>query len=164
MKHALMTRLLSDHAQLRRYAADIRAALADPAASTRAGELEELRWSISRDLMQHLAFDEKHVLAVLDAVGGPREQAVAGEFREELARIADRFRSHMTQWTGSKVAADPKRYRRSLDELIALLEQRLDREERELYPLIAKHGSTSIAAPTHNWAGEAWAYRRAITA
>ena len=159
----MLERLLKDHDRLRDIARRLAAAVSTsrPPSAT---DLEEIRWELARESLQHLAHDERQVLAKIEQFGDDSARAVVATFRADLDSFNAAFREHMEHWTGSRVAATPSRYARSVRQLVSRLEDRLAREEQELYPLaynIAVCGQTS---PARNWAGDAWAIRSSIAA
>lgn len=159
----MIDKLLEDHARLRRHAHTLLAAVADPGVRHEA-VLEQLRWTLARESLQHLAADERMVLVPIERDGTPDARKVAAHFRADLEQFNATFRQHMEYWTGSRVRRVPQRYAAAVSELVARLEHRLDREERELYPLAAKLEQSIASAPSRNWAGDAWSIRGSIAA
>lgn len=123
--------------------------------------LEELRWNLARESLQHLSLEERQVQTPLEQHADAGIRAIALRFREDAEAFSTQFRTHVSDWPADTIPAKWASYGRSVRKLVARLHDRLDREERELYPLVAR-SNVKEAAPKRNWAGDAWSLRKSI--
>ncbi len=94
-----------------------------------------LRWRLARSLIAHLAVEDKFLYPKAIA-GNDREVAeLAVAFQQEMGGLADAFSKHMARWTDQKIAGDWLGYSAEIKHILALLSQRIHRENEELYPL-----------------------------
>lgn len=137
--------LQDDHQALGRIAEDLRARTAQPRLTDPAG-LGRCRWQLARTLTRHLALEDTHVYARLDADPRPGVAAVSRRYKRELGALRATFDAHMIEWTGVAVARDWEGYRRAVHALLTALEARIRCEDDELYPLIAPKAVRAAAA------------------
>jgi hypothetical protein len=101
-----------------------------------AGGLGRCRWQLARTLTRHLALEDAHVYARLDADPHPGVTAIARRYKNELRHLSDQFNDHMAEWSGDAIARDWAGYRSAVKVLLAALKARVECEDNELYPLI----------------------------
>lgn len=104
----------------------------DPAA------LAACRWNLARLVTTHLALEDKHVYLPLEAQRGTPASAVARRLRRELGDLYAAFQRHISEWPGEALVRDWAGYRRAADALLVALKGRIEREEADLYPLLAQ--------------------------
>lgn len=128
--------LRRDHLELARLAGELlnRTGTAE---LTDAGGLGRCRWQLARALTRHLALEDAHVYARLDADPRPGVAAIARRYKSELCHLSDQFNDHMAQWTGDAIARDWAGYCRAVEVLLTALKTRVECEDKELYPLVA---------------------------
>ncbi|MGY2733563.1 hemerythrin domain-containing protein [Sphingomonas sp. UYP23] len=150
----MLDKLLSDHERMRSLGDEVRACLTsltpDPV------RMETARWQLSRLSMQHFAADERLVLVPLETRGSSAAAKLAARFRKDLEKFYEWYRNHMERWTGTAIERDPTGFGGALDEILAWQKDRLKREERELYPLLATLRTEASPPPARNWAANAW--------
>jgi len=124
-------RLILEHMELASVAADLlchaQARPIDPAAVAMA------RWSLSRQLLAHLATEDRLLYPMLRRSPDPRTAALADRFATELGGLADTFKAYMRHWTAERIARDADGFERDTRTLSAQLDERIRREEAELY-------------------------------
>jgi iron-sulfur cluster repair protein YtfE (RIC family) len=87
-------------------------------------ELSRLRWTLARELFQHLALEER-VLAVKPSLG-----------RRAVGRVQSLIHEHHACWTGERIIADWPEYRVAARRLLNAVRARIQHEERDIYPLL----------------------------
>jgi hypothetical protein len=152
-------RLMEGHARLRAVFDDLETITTSPLLGSRE-VLAEIRWRVVREMLPHLALDDRHVLGPLSESSNPRHASTAHRFTKDLEGIYALFRRHVARWDGQAYEQDWAAYCRSVHKVIAAFRERMDREEKELYPLIAD--MEVAAVPGRNWAGDAWELRDTI--
>lgn len=159
----MLDRLLRDHVIMRERAEAVLQLLDCPAMP--AGQrLGELRWQLSSHIMQHLAFEDRHLYAKLLRDERPHVREVGRKFQSELTELFASFSQHARFWTPERIAGDWDGFRTASRRMTLDMFARIDREEAELYPL-ATDAAIDIktnVAPTTNWTREAFAIKDAI--
>ncbi len=97
--------------------------------------LAAFRWKLMRLVTGHLAFEDVHLYDAL-ARGGGEAAAVAQSMAAELGHLLGSFQDHVRDWTPAAITGDWVGYRTASHALIAALVDRMDREEKQLYPLV----------------------------
>ncbi|PXA91856.1 cation-binding protein [Nostoc sp. 3335mG] len=140
-------RLILEHLQLASTAADLlrhaEARPIDPAGIATA------RWSLSRQLFAHLAKEDRLLYPLLRRSPDRATAALADRFAAELGGLADRFREYMCRWTAERIARDPDGFERDTRALSMQLDERIRREEAELYrhiPAMQAVATVDVAA------------------
>jgi hypothetical protein len=158
----MLERLRNQHDLLRAFAHDLLGLLG----SDRAADPEALaasRWRLSRMLLQHLALEERHVYRPLERDPRADVNMIAHGFSRELEDSFTRYQEHMHHWTPEAILEDWPTYRRAAGHLLQFLLERLDREERELYPLINDEADIGMRSPNdRNWAAQGFIFREKI--
>jgi len=161
----MLDKLRRDHEDLRAKGEVVRALLLSP--SPPAPEtLAHARWSLSSAVMQHLAFEDRHLYAKLLTDARPYVVALGKQFETELGQLFSRYSKHAQQWTPDRIAGQWDAYRRSALPMIDEMNDRMAREERELFVIVeqAEIETRSIKPPLHNWARDAFAIKDTIQA
>lgn len=127
--------LCHDHLELTRLASEL-LGRTSTAELTDAGGLGSCRWQLARALTRHLALEDAHVYARLDADPRPGVAAIARRYKGELCHLSDQFNDHMAEWSGDAIARDWAGYCRAVKVLLAALKARVECEDNELYPLV----------------------------
>ncbi len=159
----MLARMLGDHDRLRQCAARLRALIDAPTPCDPA-ELAAVRWDLGSTMMAHLAFEDRHLYSKLEQDSRPAINAAGRAFQSELRAQFGAYAEHAKSWTPQRVAADWTSYGTAVSRFLALLLERIDREERELYPLVEEAGIVTIgSAPVRdNWTREAFAIKDQI--
>lgn len=159
----MLPRLLDDHDRTREACAELLALIGrDQPCPPEL--LADCRWRVASLVLRHLPVEDRHVYQRLESHPDAAAVACAERFKEEREVIYGAFQRHSAMWTPETVAAGWEEYRSQARRLINLLLARLDREERELYPLLAGAPETTpVRRPDdRNWAGDGWTLRATI--
>lgn len=156
-------RLIAEHTQLAQMGQALIALLDRPEPPS-AEILSEHRWNIARTVLRHLPTEERYVYRRLDEHRRPEAIRIAQRFRDDLANTYEPFKAHSERWTIDAALADWTTYRVATRRLILMLDDRMQREEAELYPQLvdAPHFVPERSADTPNFAGDAWAIRASL--
>ena len=129
-----MQRLRAEHAALvtmSRIILDmVRAPHPPPAA-----ELATARGQLRENLVRHLKCEDWILYPRLMATGDQELMRITRDFEIEMGDLAGDFIAYDDKWTGERVAADWPAFGRETIALFDILAARVEREERELYPL-----------------------------
>lgn len=127
--------------------------------------LAETRWQLGSHVIQHLAFEDRHLYAKLLRDKRPHVREIGHKHHRELTELFSTYSEHARHWTPSRIASDWNGFRTASREMTLAMFDRIDLEETELYPLVreADIDIASNAAPTTNWAREAFTIKDAIT-
>ena len=138
--------LKDEHVALARVADELGRLIAGDAPSDPAA-LAACRWKLARLVTQHLANEDRQIYSRLYDPTSRLGSSVK-RLADELGGLYASFQQHITRWTGEAVRADWHGYRGETRALIRALHDRIDREERELYPLVeaAEASGTAKAA------------------
>lgn len=124
-------------------------------------ELNDARWRFTRTLLRTLTMKERMVYPRLRLHADPQARATALRFQESTAVDYERFATHTKRFPPDVVVTDWRAYAVAVRLRTAELEDRLDREERELFPLLddAPDIATMPIATGTNWAADGWRVR-----
>ncbi|WP_338426763.1 hemerythrin domain-containing protein [Sphingopyxis kveilinensis] len=129
-----MERLRAEHAALIALARIILAMMKEPAPA-RLADLASARRALGETLVRHLKCEDWALYPRLRTSGEPELVRVTRDFELEMGDLADDFAAYDGKWTAERVAADWDGFRRETMIVFDLLKLRIEREERELYPL-----------------------------
>jgi len=127
--------LKAHHTKLRDLAGQILSATKLPALAASAGPVRDLLTKMSGILLVHLAAEDHSFYPRLLADKRREVSDAAARFQQEMGGIKEGFGQYIKQWTRDAIAADPTGFTRDTTSLLTKLSGRMDREERELYPL-----------------------------
>lgn len=97
--------------------------------------LSACRWTLTRLVTMHLAYEDRHLYSALPACG--EHAAALGErMNAEHGTLSRDYMAHVREWTASAIMDDWAGFRRDASGLLSVLSKRMDREEKELYPLL----------------------------
>lgn len=130
----MIEKLQGEHVELRRIAEELSGLIAG-ATPCDPGELARCRWKLARLVIRHLAGEDREIY------NRPRDPAsplgtVTRRLTDELGGLYADFHRHITTWSGEAAAKNWKVYRAETQTLLKALHDRIDREERELYPFV----------------------------
>lgn len=132
-----MQRLRAEHAALvtlSRIILDMTRASQPPDAS----ELASARGLLRETLVRHLKCEDWVLYPRLNATGDPELMRITHAFELEMGDLAAEFVAYDDKWTGERAAADWPGFCRATASIFDMLAVRVEREERELYPLADK--------------------------
>lgn len=91
--------------------------------------------TMSSAIVQHLASEDETLYPVLIGSGDSSVAAMGRKFQSEMGNIAGVYMEFAGAWSdGTKVAADPERFREQANGISKALRERIQREHAELYP------------------------------
>lgn len=132
-KVAEVQAMCAQHDQLRDVASLYRLELAKPGPDPRS--LADCRWKLMRLVTGHLAYEGLHLYPALYAAGG-RNADIARQMATEIEQLSGALQNHVREWTVTRIDSDWPGYRRAAGALIDTLVLRIDREEKDIYPLL----------------------------
>jgi hypothetical protein len=110
-----------------------------------------LRHELSATLIGHLKTEDWVLYPSLMASPDAHVAATARAFREDMGGLAATYVEHCKKWSANAIGADWAGYCADSSSLIDALNKRIARENREVYPLLEKHGGAVLSrslAPT----------------
>jgi iron-sulfur cluster repair protein YtfE (RIC family) len=115
-------------------------------------ELASARGLLRDTLVRHLKCEDWALYPRLNATGDPELMRITREFELEMGDLAADFVAYDDKWTSERVAAAWPDFCRETRAVFDLLAVRIEREERELYPLADKlYGAApAIDAPVRD--------------
>ncbi|MCI4588555.1 hemerythrin domain-containing protein [Sphingobium sp. BYY-5] len=109
----------------------------------------KLRWQLARQLMTHLALEDRIFYPALMRSTNPvvRERTMA--LQKEIGALSDRFAVYMASWSDDRIAHEWPGFCVETRSILDALSARIDCENRILYPLAQAVGDrTPPAAPS----------------
>lgn len=92
--------------------------------------------SISAIIKLHLASEDRVLYPALKRSSNAAVTQTAEKFQTEMGTIATAYGDFSRKWNiSSKIAAEPEAFRKAADQIFKALYERIQREDRELYPL-----------------------------
>lgn len=129
-----MRRLRAEHAALVTLS-QILMDLVTAAEPARPTELASVRGMLRDTLIRHLKCEDWVLYPRLKASGEPALVRIASEFVLEMGDIAKDFVAYDSKWTAERVANEWAGFAEETKGLLAVLAMRIEREDRDLYPL-----------------------------
>ncbi len=159
----MLTRLLREHDKLRTIGADL-AVLVSSSEPCDLDELVQKRCEMTRMVHQHLAYEERQLFRRLRNDPDPASRRAVDDCATGIEQLHVAYKAHVAMWTVKEIAARWPDFQKAVKMLIIGMRMKLDREERELFPLVAE---TTEVGPrwlpgTRNWAGDGIEIQSAI--
>ncbi len=129
--------LQADHVELGRIVTDL-AERTGHEELTDAEGLSRCRWQLVRLLTRHLALEDDHVYAPLNADQRPEAREISRRFKDDIGGLHAAFAAHCARWTADAVVADWPGYRAAAGIIIRALVRRIEWEDAELYPMLKR--------------------------
>jgi iron-sulfur cluster repair protein YtfE (RIC family) len=107
---------------------------AKPAAS--ATEIKDILNKLSGVLSVHLTAEDNALYPRLIADSRPQISGLARRFQHEMGGLKKAFTSYATKWSSTAIAEKADVFARETRGIVTALTARIDRENREFYPLI----------------------------
>lgn len=137
-------RLRAEHAALIALARIVTELLQAPGPA-RLTELASARALLRETLVRHLKCEDWILYPRLRATGDADLMHITREFELEMGDLASEYVAYDDKWTAERVAAKWAEFSRETIEIFGALATRVEREERELYPLADKLYATASA-------------------
>lgn len=106
----------------------------------RATELASVRGMLRDTLTRHLKCEDWALYPKLQAKGDPDISRLAKQFVDEMGHIADDFAAYDLRWTQAAVDADWPGFCAETTGILDTLAMRIDREDKDLYPVAEQIG------------------------
>lgn len=159
----LISRLLNEHAKLRLLGADLVALIAT-AEPCDLNQLASGRWNMARMVHLHLAYEERHLFCRLESDSRAEVRAARAKAQRGVEQLHISYKSHVERWTADEMVNQWPAFGAAVNLLVARMIAMINREEVDLFPLIADDGEThrSWRPGMKNWAGECFALQPLI--
>lgn len=102
-----------------------------------------LRWQLARLLMTHLAMEDRLFYPALQRMADSAARETGARFQTEMGGLGASFSTYMAHWSDDRVAADWPGFCAATRALLAALANRIEREDRQLYPLVERADGTN---------------------
>jgi iron-sulfur cluster repair protein YtfE (RIC family) len=100
-----------------------------------------IRWRLARDLMAHLALEDRWLYPSMMRSDENKAAITAARFQNEMGDLAAQFTAYMASWTDLRLVEDWDAFCVATRTILSALAARIQRENQELYPLVpAKSG------------------------
>jgi hemerythrin-like domain-containing protein len=87
----------------------------------------------------HLAAEDRMLYPALAGAADPLVAETGKQFQSEMGALAATYAAFAARWNlSAKISADPQGFRDDANTIFKALHQRVQRENRELYPLAEK--------------------------
>ena len=139
-KRIVMTdlcKLRGEHTDIQKIVRKLRYLISQPSPPPQL-HLFALRHELSSTLISHLKTEDWLLYPQLMASADAQIAATARAFSEEMGGLAVAYRDHCQYWNADAIAADWAGYCRDSRGLIDALNNRITRENRDLYPLLER--------------------------
>jgi len=87
----------------------------------------------------HLKAENAYVQKVLASSPAANDAALMHEFPAEMHDFLRRFSLHVAHWTPLRIPEHWTGYRETVTDMLVWLNGRLDREERDVFPVLRRH-------------------------
>ena len=130
-----LMKLRQEHAQLAEIVRRLAKAIAQPHPLV-ANELYMLRRELSSTLIAHLKAEDWVLYPRLLASVDEKVATTARAFSDEMGGLAEAYTAYVDKWTATAIEQDWRGYCSDTQGIIEALTCRINRENRELYPLL----------------------------
>lgn len=113
-------------------------------------EVIALRAKMSRVLIAHLAKEDHHLYPWLRRSSRAATALCAARFEAEMGDLAGVWTDMMNAWPDARILSDQQGFSPVMTPILEALEQRIQSEEQELYPLCATVGHDDDDDCGHN--------------
>ena len=127
-----LTALRGQHEQISLSARQLAQATSDTATPQ---SVAALRWSLARQLIAHLALEDRILYPAMQRAPDVAVRKTAAQLQSETGALADRFTRYMADWSDDRIAGEWSVFCAETRLILAALAERVDRENRTLYPL-----------------------------
>ncbi|PJG47788.1 cation-binding protein [Sphingobium sp. LB126] len=129
--------LQRQHDEIEALLARFRQAIADDSSPQRLGAL---RWQFARQLMAHLALEDRIFYPNMQRQPHDRLRDTAARLEMEMAPIAQSFSAYIARWSDDRIEREWGDFCRESREVLDRILHRMHKEERLLMPLLADAG------------------------
>lgn len=122
------------HAKIRDLAGQLVKSTSPKAVSAK--DIRNLLNKLSGVLSVHLAAEDKALYPRYVADSRPQISGLAKRFQQEMGGLVGTFTSYVNKWSIAAIAQEPDAFAHETRGIVAALLARIDREDREFYPMI----------------------------
>lgn len=141
-----IARLQTQHEACLAIVQDIKARCNPVADRQTAVEITLMLARLTGILRIHLALEDEILYPALRNSSDPDIAEIGARFWQEMGGLADRFLEFVERWKRADVLlAEQDRFRTESAAVFKALADRIDREHRDVYPLVARIGRASAA-------------------
>lgn len=98
-----------------------------------------LRWQLARQLMAHLALEDRIFYPSVKRMPDEEIRAAALRLQAEVGTLSGDFSAYMARWSDDRVVREWPAFCTETREIITAITTRVQREEQVLYPLAERH-------------------------
>lgn len=160
----MLDKLLEEHRKMLDIAAQIREYLRQSVVPE-TELLIDLRWQLTSMIFSHVAIEDRVLYLPLEQDSRPDVAALARGFKVELEQLIEQYEEHVMAWPTEETRRRWSEYRLTALGLLDILDDRLAREEEQLYSIAMAAGSDfaeRIQPVERNWIAPAWGMREQI--
>lgn len=103
--------------------------------SSQPGGVSQLRWQLARQLMTHLALEDRFLYPAMQRYPDGRTRETAASLQSETGQLADSFSRYMSSWNEDRMIREWSAFCKETRAVLDALTDRVARENRTLYPL-----------------------------
>jgi len=160
----MLNRLLDEHRKVLELAAQIRTYLHRSVAPD-SETLIDLRWQLTSLIFSHVANEDRVLFLPLEQDSRAPVSELARAFKAELETLIETYEAHVLAWPTEETFRRWNEYRTVALRLLDVLEDRLVREEDQLYSVALADGGDfgdRLQPVERNWISPAWGMREQI--
>lgn len=128
-------KLRQEHANLAAIGSQLSVIIEQDAAPP-AHDLHRLRMELTSGLVRHLKSEDWLLYPELMRSSNQQIAVTARAFNASMGGLATEFEAYSERWAAGAITSDWEGYRRDTAKILRALTLRMEREERDLYPLI----------------------------
>ncbi len=102
--------------------------------------LGTLRWQLARELMAHLALEDRIFYPSMQRQPHALLRDTAARLQVEMAPLAASFSSYMSRWSDDRITREWRDFCRESRQMIDAILNRMHTEEKLLVPLLTEAG------------------------
>lgn len=130
------TRYREQHADIAKVVADLEAQLDATKLGADGAPARKLLSSLAGKIAVHLSAEDEHLYPELARSNNEKLKAVASQFAKDMGPIAKAFTGYVAKWpTPTAIKSDPASFIAETKSVLAVLKERIRKENQELYPL-----------------------------
>jgi len=116
---------------------ELRHLMGNDGGELKADEVMELISHLNGQVMVHLTMEDRHVYPALMNSDDDHVREVASQFKSEIGGVFNAFQIYRLKWSHTgQVIDDPEGFSADTEKIFAILNVRMAKEDKLLYPLI----------------------------
>lgn len=124
------------HAEMMDVVTDIMKRLDEKTLADNASEVASMLARLSGKLSVHLMQEDKFLYPRLKECGNADAKRVADSFQNEMGNLSQTYMDFANRYRGGRsIEADPAAFIREVQIVFSALKERIERENRDLYPI-----------------------------